>query len=131
MRIALFATHLADPLSPQAAIATGQLLQRLGHAGHFPAGQTCRRQMPTKTGYFRPALPQVRHHVDVFDDVDCDVAVAPSGSCVGSVYHRYAMVAGRCGDEILARTTEALASRTYKGFQLLVEFLGIRDDRDH
>ena len=64
--------------------------------------------MPTKTGYFRQARAQVHHHVDVFDDVDCDVAVAPSGSSVGSVYHQYAIVAGRCGDELLAWTAEPL-----------------------
>jgi len=127
MRIALFVTCLADALFPQAAIATVALLERLGHTVVFPAGQTCCGQMHTNTGYFREALPLVRHHVDVFDDAEYDVAVAPSGSCVGSVRHQHAMVARRGGDEVLARRAEAVASRTYELSELLIDVLGVRD----
>ncbi|MDR3662589.1 MAG: (Fe-S)-binding protein, partial [Mycobacterium sp.] len=45
MRIALFATCLADAMFPAAAIATVQLLERLGHQVVFPDGQTCCGQM--------------------------------------------------------------------------------------
>ena len=38
MRIALFATCLADAMFPQAAIATVNLLQRMGHDVVFPPG---------------------------------------------------------------------------------------------
>jgi L-lactate dehydrogenase complex protein LldE len=127
MRIALFVTCLADALFPQAAIATVQLLERLGHTVVFPAGQTCCGQMHTSTGYFREALPLVRHHVDVFADAGCDVAVAPSGSCVGSVRHQHAMIARRAGDEALAVRAEAVASRTYELSELLIDVLGVRD----
>ena len=41
MRIAVFATCLADALFPDAAIATVELLERLGHEVVFPPGQTC------------------------------------------------------------------------------------------
>ena len=78
MRVALFVTCLADALFPQAAIATVTLLERLGHVVVFPAGQTCCGQMHTNTGYLREAAALVRHHVDVFDDADYDVAVADS-----------------------------------------------------
>jgi hypothetical protein len=72
MRIALSATCPADALFPQAAIATVQLLERLGHEVVFPRGQTCCGQMHINTGYFAEATTLVRHHVEVFEDADCD-----------------------------------------------------------
>ncbi|HEX8345683.1 MAG TPA: heterodisulfide reductase-related iron-sulfur binding cluster, partial [Actinoplanes sp.] len=80
MRIALFVTCLADTLYPSVARATVTVLERLGHEVAFPAGQTCCGQMHVNTGYQAEALPVVRHHVEVFED--CEVVVAPSGSCV-------------------------------------------------
>ena len=65
MRIALLATCLADALFPKAAIATVQLLERLGHEVVFPRGQTCCGQMHINTGYFVEATALVRHHVEV------------------------------------------------------------------
>ena len=66
MRIALFATCLADTLYPSVARATVTVLERLGHEVVFPSGQTCCGQMHINTGYQRDALPVVRHHVEVF-----------------------------------------------------------------
>ncbi len=125
MRIALFLTCLADTLVPAAAKATVQLLERLGHEVVFPAGQTCCGQMHVNTGYQADALPVVRHHVDVFED--CEVVVAPSGSCVGSVRHQHARVARRAGDEALAQRAEGVAARTYELSELLVDVLGVED----
>ena len=127
MRIALLATCLADALFPQAAIATVQLLERLGHEVVFPRGQTCCGQMHINTGYFAEATALVRHHVEVFEDADCDAVVAPSGSCVGSVRHQHAMVARRAGDEALAQRADAVASRTYELSELLIDVLDVRD----
>jgi L-lactate dehydrogenase complex protein LldE len=125
MRIALFATCLSDAMFPQAAIATVELLERLGHQVVFPSGQTCCGQMHVNTGYLGQATELVRHHVEVFDD--CDVVVAPSGSCVGSVRHQHAMVARRAGDTALAQRAEAVAARTYELSELLVDVLGVTD----
>ena len=188
MRIALFATCLADAMFPQAAIATVTLLERLGHEVVFPPEQTCCGQMHINTGYLveatdlvrnhvevfenagcdyavapsgscvgsvRPAQPSsqvvfppeqtccgqmhvntgylveatdlVRNHVEVFENAGCGYAVAPSGSCVGSVRHQHAMVARRAGDEDLARRAEAIASRTYELSEFLVDVLDVRD----
>jgi L-lactate dehydrogenase complex protein LldE len=127
MRIALFATCLADALFPQAAIATVALLERLGHEVVFPARQTCCGQMHVNTGYQREATALVRHHVEVFEDANCDAVVGPSGSCVGSVRHQHAMVARRAGDEALAERAEAIASRTYELSELLIDVLDVRD----
>ncbi|MFJ3216421.1 heterodisulfide reductase-related iron-sulfur binding cluster [Kitasatospora sp. NPDC086801] len=40
MRVALFATCVNDALLPATAVATVRLLERLGVAVDFPAGQT-------------------------------------------------------------------------------------------
>ncbi len=127
MKIALMATCLADAMFPQAAIATVRLLERLGHRVTFPPGQTCCGQMHVNTGYLDEAVPVVQHYVDVFDAADFDVAVAPSGSCVGSVRHQQAMVARRAGDTRLAARATALADRTYELSELLVDVLGVTD----
>lgn len=127
MRIALVATCLADALFPGVAIATTQLLERLGHEVVFPAAQTCCGQMHINTGYLDEAVPVVRHHVDVFDGAEFDVAVAPSGSCVGSVRHQHAMVARRAGDADLERRAKVLAGRTFELSELLVDVLGVTD----
>jgi L-lactate dehydrogenase complex protein LldE len=112
---------------PQAAIATVTLLERLGHDVVFPDKQTCCGQMHVNTGYLREATALVRHHVEVFEDAGCDAAVAPSGSCVGSVRHQHAMVARRAGDDALAARAEAIAARTYELSELLVDVLGVTD----
>jgi L-lactate dehydrogenase complex protein LldE len=129
VRIALFATCLADTLFPDVAKATVTLLERLGHQVEFPAGQTCCGQMHVNTGYQREALPLIRRYVDVFEPHD--VIVAPSSSCVGSIAHQHALVARRLGDEALARRAEAVAGRTYELSQLLVDVLGVDDVGAH
>ena len=125
MRIALFVTCLADTLYPDAGRATVALLERLGHQVEFPPGQTCCGQMHVNTGYRRDALPLVRRYVETFED--CEVIVAPSGSCVGSVRHQHAMVARACGDEVLAHRAEAVGRRTFELSQLLIDVLGVED----
>jgi L-lactate dehydrogenase complex protein LldE len=125
MRIALFVTCLADTLFPGVGKATVALLERLGHDVRFPQAQTCCGQMHINTGYLHQALPLVRRYVEVFED--CEVIVAPSGSCTGSVRHQHAMVARRYGDEALARRAEAVAARTYELSQLLTDVLGVED----
>ncbi|OMB87707.1 (Fe-S)-binding protein [Mycolicibacterium conceptionense] len=127
MRIALFATCLADAMFPPAAIATVQLLERLGHQVMFPEGQTCCGQMHVNTGYLQEATALVRNHVAAFESANCDAVVAPSGSCVGSARHQHAMVARRAGDEALATRAEALATKTYELSELLVDVLGVDD----
>src|SRR3954451_1288443 len=125
MRIALFATCLADTMFPAAAKATVLLLERLGHEVVFPPEQTCCGQMHINTGYRRDALPLVRRHVRTF--APYDVVVAPSGSCVGSVRHQHADVARSAGDEPLAARAAEVAARTYELSELLIDVLGVED----
>jgi L-lactate dehydrogenase complex protein LldE len=131
MRIALIATCIGDALFPDVPRATVTLLERLGHEVVFPPGQVCCGQMHVNTGYLKEAYPVVKHHVEVFSAADFDVAVAPSGSCVGSVRHQQAMVARRGGDTALAERATALSARTYELSELLVDVLGLTDVGAH
>ncbi|GAA4601541.1 L-lactate dehydrogenase complex protein LldE [Actinoplanes octamycinicus] len=125
MRIALFATCLADTLFPEAAKATVRLLERLGHEVVFPLEQTCCGQMHINTGYQRDAVPLIRRYVSVFSGYD--VIVAPSGSCVGSIRHQHALVAARAGAAGLAARASELGARTYELSELLIDVLEVED----
>lgn len=125
VRIALFVTCLVDVLFPDVGKATASLLHRLGHEVVFPPDQTCCGQMHVNTGYQRAAVPLIKHHAEVFDPYDA--IVAPSGSCVGSVRHQHAMVAGRAGSRGLASRAASVASRTYELSEFLVDVLGVDD----
>ena len=125
MRIALFATCLADTLFPEAAKATVRLLERLGHEVVFPFEQTCCGQMHVNTGYQREALPLVRNYVSVFDPYD--VIVAPSGSCVGSIRHQHSLVAAGAGQAGLAARAHDVGARTYELSELLIDVLKVED----
>jgi L-lactate dehydrogenase complex protein LldE len=125
MRIALFITCLADTLYPNVGRATVALLERLGHTVSFPPGQTCCGQMHINTGYQRDAVRLVSNYVETFES--CDVIVAPSASCVGSVRHQHALVARQFGDENLAQRAAAVAGRTFELAELLVDVLGVED----
>ncbi|MEE6294482.1 (Fe-S)-binding protein [Georgenia wangjunii] len=130
MRIALFATCIADVLLPQAPTATVRILERLGHEVHFPQGQGCCGQMHVNTGYYAEAMPVIRNHVRAFSPVldgEWDAIVAPSGSCTGSVRHQHAMVARAKGDDALARRAADVAAKTYDLTELLVDVLGLTD----
>lgn len=138
MRIALFATCIVDAMYPSVAQATVEILERLGHEVVFPSGQACCGQMHVNSGYFPEALPVVANHVRTFeagfDAGEYDLAVAPSGSCVASVKHQHAMVAGwavehglKDADPTLAARADAVGARTYELAQLLTDVLGVTD----
>ena len=107
MRVALFATCLADTLFPAAARATVTVLERLGVTVEFPAGQTCCGQMHVNTGYAAQAAPLLDRFGRVF--AGYDAVVAPSGSCVAHVRH-----AGPF-------------PRVYELSEFLVDVLGVED----
>ena len=125
MRIALFATCLADTLFPDVARATATVLERLGHEVVVPPDQGCCGQMHVNTGYQREAAPLVARWVEVFEPYDA--VVVPSGSCTGCVRHQHALVAERYGSPALAERARAVAARTYELSELLVDVLGVQD----
>src|SRR4051812_19499301 len=112
MKVALFATCVVDTMTPQVAMATARLLERLGHEVAVPPGQSCCGQMHVNTGYRREAVPIVANHVKAF--AGAEAIVAPSGSCVASIHHQQAAVARRFGEQALGDEAEQLAERTWE-----------------
>lgn len=130
MRIALFATCLADAMFTQAAQATVSILERLGHEVVFPESQVCCGQMHANTGYFDKAAEITRNHVKTFEPVldrQWDAIVVPSGSCAGAARHEQRIVADHVGDSALAKQVDRIGAHTYDLSELLVDVLGLTD----
>lgn len=82
MHIGLFVPCYVDQFYPQVAIATLELLEKLGHRVSVPPDQTCCGQPMANSGYERYAKKTMEMFVRNFSEFD--YVVAPSGSCV---YH--------------------------------------------
>jgi len=116
MRVALFATCLADQFFAEACADTVRLLRHLGAEVEFPAGQTCCGQPAYNVGHAREAKRMVRHTLGVFDEAR--YVVLPSGSCAGMLRRFYPELVP--GDR-----SEALASKSYELSEFLVRVLGV------
>jgi L-lactate dehydrogenase complex protein LldE len=116
VRVALFVTCLGDTMFPEAARATVEVLERLGHEVVFPAEQTCCGQMHVNSGYQGEAAQLARRFVAVFGEYDA--VVAPSSSCVGAVRELYPQVLG---------LSHPLLERVFELSEFLVHRLGIDD----
>jgi L-lactate dehydrogenase complex protein LldE len=116
VRIALFVTCVADTMFPEAARATAQVLERLGHEVVVPPEQTCCGQMHLNSGYRGDAAGLARRFVETFGDYE--LVVAPSSSCVGAVRELYPKLLG-ISHPVLERTVELS--------ELLVHRLGVED----
>ncbi len=130
MRVALFATCLADTMFPQAAQATVTILERLGHEVVMPEGQVCCGQMHANTGYFKQAASIVRNHVETFEPVldgQWDAVVVPSGSCAGAARHEQRLVTEHVGDADLTRRVDALSKHTYDISEFIIDVCGTED----
>lgn len=124
-KVALFATCVGDLAAPSAAIATVILLERLGVEVTFPAGQGCCGQMHVNSGFPEMAVPMARSFADAFED--CDIVVAPSGSCVGSIRHQLKGVAELSGDPTLVKRIEKIVPRVRELTEFIVDDLGLVD----
>ena len=87
MQIALFVPCYVDQFYPQVAIATLQVLEKLGHQVTVPPDQTCCAQPMANSGYERYGQQAMQLFVKNF--ADYDYIVAPSGSCVYHVRKHY------------------------------------------
>ena len=80
MKIGLFVPCYIDAFFPEVAIATLELLERLGHQVEYPPEQTCCGQPMANSGDQSAAAATEKHFADCF--APYDVIVGPSGSCV-------------------------------------------------
>jgi L-lactate dehydrogenase complex protein LldE len=82
MRIGLFVPCYIDQLYPQVAVASLEILEKLGYEVGVPDGQTCCGQPMANSGYEEYSKKSMQLFVEQFSSYD--YIVAPSGSCV---YH--------------------------------------------
>lgn len=141
MRVAFFATCLADQYFASAAADAVLLLRRVGCDVSFPEAQTCCGQPAHTSGQVREARRMAVQAARVFaEPPGCDAVVVPSGSCaamVKKVYWEMARQAqaasGRFSDGAGRRTRRlpgadavmlaGLAGKTFEFGELLVRRL--------
>jgi L-lactate dehydrogenase complex protein LldE len=79
MKVALFVPCYVDQFYPKAAIATLELLEKLGVEVHYPKNQTCCGQPMANSGYEHLTTGCNNLFIDNFSGYD--YIVCPSGSC--------------------------------------------------
>jgi L-lactate dehydrogenase complex protein LldE len=79
MKVALFVPCYVDQFYPKAAIATLELLEKLGVEVHYPKNQTCCGQPMANSGYEHLTNGCNNLFIDNFSGYD--YIVCPSGSC--------------------------------------------------
>jgi L-lactate dehydrogenase complex protein LldE len=89
LAIGLFVPCYIDTFYPQVAIATLEILEKLGLGPNvgYPLGQTCCGQPMANSGAERAGDTTHRLFVENFKNFDC--IVTPSASCAGHVRHHY------------------------------------------
>lgn len=103
-RVGLFIPCYMDQLYPQVAMATLELLERLGCDVHFPSAQTCCGQPMANTGCTDDARPLAEKFLSIFSEYE--YVVCPSGSCTAMVTHHYEeLLHGHVGYEQLRKKT--------------------------
>jgi len=113
MRIAFFATCIADTVATPAAVATVRVLERLGHVVEFPTDQTCCGQLHFNSGYSDIGLDLGHRLEQIFEGYE--TIVSTSSSCAA---HLRALVPG-------------FQSRLYELSELLIEKLQVEDVGAH
>jgi L-lactate dehydrogenase complex protein LldE len=120
MSVALFVPCYIDQFFPDVAVATLELLERLGIDVVYPEGQTCCGQPMANTGCTDEARPVARRTVELF--ADYDAVVCPSGSCTAMIRHHYAEYFA----DDMARYND-LAGRTYELCEYLYDVVGLKN----
>jgi len=124
MKAQLFVTCLGENLLPDVLQKMVMLLERLGVECGFPEEQTCCGQPFFNTGFQSQGKEMALKWIDAFADTEGPI-VAPSGSCVEFVKHRYPLMfdAGTRERERAA----AVAARVMEISQFLVNVLKVTD----
>ncbi len=121
MNVNIFVTCLADIFYPEVGERLVSLLERLGCSVEFPEGQTCCGQPGLNSGYEDCAQPPALQLVETFAKTEGPI-VAPFGSCVHTIKHRYPELLADHRSELAAATE--VAERTYDFSSFIVDQLG-------
>lgn len=129
MRVALFATCLADSFFAESALAAARVLNALGVKVVVPPAQTCCGQPAFNAGHHDSARRMARHTIDVFRDVDA--VVMPSGSCAAMVRLHYGRLLDGNGaastSDPAAGAVAQLSQRTWELTRFITEVLGVTE----
>lgn len=122
--IQLFITCMAENLLPDVLKKMVFLLERLGVRCEFPENQTCCGQPFYNSGFQTEGREMARRWMKAFAETEGYI-VAPSGSCVEFVKHRYPMMfpEGSMERERAVR----VAARVLEFSQFLVHILKVTD----
>lgn len=90
MRVGLFVPCYVDQFYPQVAVATLELLEKVGCEVAYVADQTCCGQPMANSGFQRESLECANLFVKNFSSFDH--IVTPSGSCALFVKHHYGVL---------------------------------------
>ena len=110
MKVALFVPCYVDQFYPNAAIATLELLEKLGCEVHYPKNQTCCGQPMANSGYEHLTGGCNNLFIDNFSGYD--YIVCPSGSCTLHIK-----------EHLHSHQNEAMAADIRKRVFELTEFL--------
>lgn len=116
MTVGLFVPCYVDQFYPQAAVATLELLEKLGVEVVYPQQQTCCGQPMANSGYEQAGWDVARRFVRNFKSFD--YIVTPSGSCALHVKDNYDVL-GRNDD------VERVQANTYELCEFLTDVLKI------
>jgi L-lactate dehydrogenase complex protein LldE len=110
MKVALFVPCYVDQLYPQVAIATLELLEKLGVEVSFPQNQTCCGQPMANSGFEHLTSASNALFIENFSGYD--YIVSPSGSCVLHIK-----------DHLSSHQNNEAATKVRNGVLELTEFL--------
>jgi L-lactate dehydrogenase complex protein LldE len=122
MKVALFVPCYVDQFYPQVAIATLELLEKVGVEVLYPEGQTCCGQPMANAGFEDATKATSELFIDNFDKFD--FIVSPSGSCVLHIKHHLASK---------KRSSEAMSlrNRIYELTEFLTDVVHIKNLSAH
>jgi L-lactate dehydrogenase complex protein LldE len=118
MTVGLFIPCYVDQFYPNAAIATLQLLEKLGVNVVYPANQTCCGQPMANSGFEHLTGGCNRLFIDNFGEFD--YIVAPSGSCVLHVREHL-------HDDKQPERARTVAHKVYELTSFLTDILKVTD----
>lgn len=117
MRVGLFVPCYVDQFYPQVAVATLELLERLGCNVVFPLNQTCCGQPMANSGFNNLTEGCNKNFIANFKDVD--YIVSPSGSCVLHIKEHL-------HDDTQEVAAKAIRTHVYELTEFLIDVLKIR-----
>ena len=118
MKVALFVPCFIDTFFPQVAVATLELLERLGCEVSYPPDQTCCGQPLGNSGCEQDAAGAEALFVRNFKDYD--YIVAPAGSCVHHIRDHLTAIPQNAD-------TAHVRAHTYELVEFLHDVLQVRD----